>query len=49
MVDQIFQLGDESKIKESIKKKLLILPDDTLIYPGHGDPGLVSEERPLYT
>lgn len=48
MVDVIFQHGSESQIMASIKNKLLVLPEETLIYPGHGDPGIVAEERALY-
>lgn len=48
MVDVIFQHGSEKEIMKSIKSKLLILPEETLIYPGHGEPGLVSEEKALY-
>ena len=32
----------------SIENKLLKLPEDTLIYPGHGMSGIVSEEKKLY-
>lgn len=35
MEDVICQLGDEREILKSIKNKLLVLPEDTLIYPGH--------------
>ncbi|HRY60384.1 MAG TPA: MBL fold metallo-hydrolase [Patescibacteria group bacterium] len=31
-----FKGGDFAKIKISIKEKLLTLPDDTHVYPGHG-------------
>ena len=48
MEDVTFQHGSEQDILKSIKNKLLVLPDDTLIYPGHGEPGLISEEKPLY-
>lgn len=48
MEDVIFQLGSENDILKSIKTKLLMLPDDTLIYPGHGEPGIIAEERKLY-
>ncbi|MCI8397066.1 MAG: hypothetical protein HFJ52_05430 [Clostridia bacterium] len=48
MVDMIFQHGSKEEILKSIKQKLLTLPEETLIYPGHGEPGLISEEKPLY-
>ena len=41
--------GSETDIMNSIKNKLLILPDDTLIYPGHGMPGIIGEEKLNYT
>jgi len=31
-----FQHGNKNDIINSIKSKLLVLPEDTLIYPGHG-------------
>ena len=37
--------GDESALFDSIKNKLLVLPDDTVIYPGHGDLSTIGEER----
>ncbi|MDE5830883.1 MAG: MBL fold metallo-hydrolase [Clostridia bacterium] len=43
-----FQRGDEKDIMNSIKNKLLVFPEDTVIYPGHGEVGIISEERPLY-
>lgn len=30
---------------KSIKEKLLVLPDDTVIYPGHGPSSTIGEER----
>ena len=35
-------------IMNSIIKKLLILPDDTIVYPGHGKSTLIKEEKPIY-
>ncbi len=40
--------GSKKDIMNSIRNKLLILPEDTLIYPGHGMSGLISEEREIY-
>ena len=40
--------GNERDMMKSIKNKLLILPEETLIYPGHGDPGIIIEEKELY-
>ncbi|MCX5703342.1 MAG: MBL fold metallo-hydrolase [Candidatus Omnitrophica bacterium] len=37
--------GSESLLIKSIKEKLLILPDDTVIYPGHGGPSTIGEEK----
>lgn len=35
-------------IIESIENKLLILPDDTIVYPGHGKSTMIKEEQPIY-
>lgn len=35
-------------IMQSITNKLLILPDDTIVYPGHGEPTTIREEEPIY-
>jgi len=37
--------GSFDGIIRSIKGKLLELPDDTIVYPGHGDPTTIGEER----
>ena len=36
--------GDESTLISSIKEKLLVLPDDTKVYPGHG-MGTTNEKK----
>ena len=48
MEDATFLLGSERDIMKSIKNKLLVLPEDTLIYPGHGETGIISEEKLIY-
>ncbi len=35
-------------IINSITNKLLILPGETIVYPGHGKSTLIKEERPIY-
>lgn len=40
-----FQGGDFNTIIDSIKNKLLILPDDTVVYPGHGPKSSIGFER----
>jgi hydroxyacylglutathione hydrolase len=37
--------GDLRRIIESITSKVLVLPDDTEILPGHGDPTIVRKEK----
>lgn len=48
MEDVIYQHGSEKDILKSIRDKILILPDETLIYPGHGETGIIVEEKQLY-
>lgn len=38
--------GDFGTIIESIRAKLFTLPDDTVVYPGHGKPTTIGAERP---
>jgi len=40
-----FNYGDGSLLIRSIKEKLLTLPDETVIYPGHGPSSTIGEER----
>lgn len=35
-------------IIKSITDKLMLLPDDTIIYPGHGKSTIIKEEKPIY-
>lgn len=38
-------MGDHKLIIKSIKEKLMTLPDDTIIFPGHGRETTVGHER----
>ena len=35
-------------IMESITRKLIILPENTIVYPGHGKSTMIKEEKPIY-
>ncbi len=35
-------------IIKSITTKLLVLPDETIVYPGHGKSTMIGEEKPIY-
>lgn len=37
--------GNLARLLESIKKRLYSLPDDTVVYPGHGDPTTIGREK----
>ena len=43
-----FPGGDEQAILRSIRQKLMPLPDDTIVYPGHGAATTIGKERELY-
>jgi len=41
--------GDKRRFEEiieAIKTKLFVLPDDTIVYPGHGKDTTIGDERP---
>lgn len=40
--------GSLEDIMNSIIQKILVLPDDTIMYPGHGKSTLIKEEKPIY-
>ena len=40
--------GSFKLILQSITNKLLILPEDTIIYPGHGKSSMIKDEEPIY-
>lgn len=40
-----FPYGDEEQLLRSIRNRLLMLSDDTVIYPGHGEGSTIGEER----
>ena len=40
--------GNFEDIINSITKKLMVLPDETIVYPGHGKSTMIREEKPIY-
>lgn len=40
-----FPTSDQDALFASIKEKILTLPDETVVYPGHGESTTVGEER----
>ncbi|MCM8760488.1 MAG: MBL fold metallo-hydrolase [Candidatus Omnitrophica bacterium] len=40
--------GSEELLFKSIRTKLLVLPDETLIYPGHGPSSTIGQERRFF-
>ncbi|MDD3726130.1 MAG: MBL fold metallo-hydrolase [Candidatus Ratteibacteria bacterium] len=40
--------ASEKQLFHSIRTKLLILPDETIIYPGHGPSSTIGQERILF-
>ena len=37
-----------AQIIDSITNKLMKLPDDTIVYPGHGKSTMIGDEKPIY-
>jgi glyoxylase-like metal-dependent hydrolase (beta-lactamase superfamily II) len=37
--------GDSDTLLESIARELLVLPDSTIVYPGHGPATTIGAER----
>lgn len=40
-----FPMGDHQTLLQSVHQKLFPLPDDTVVYPGHGPETSIGEER----
>ena len=40
--------SNRESIIDSITNKLMILPDETIVYPGHGTITMIKEEKPIY-
>ena len=40
-----FPGGSMTKLTKSISEKLLMLPDETIVYPGHGPKTTISQEK----
>lgn len=40
--------GSLEEIIHSITHRILVLPNETIIYPGHGKSTMVKEEKPIY-
>jgi glyoxylase-like metal-dependent hydrolase (beta-lactamase superfamily II) len=37
--------GNEAQLYQSIKEKLYVLPDETIVYPGHGQATTIGHEK----
>ena len=40
--------GSLEDIMDSITKKLMVLPNETIVYPGHGLSTRIKDEKPIY-
>lgn len=40
--------GDFSDVINSITQKLMTLPEETIVYTGHGKSTMIKEEKPIY-
>ncbi len=43
-----FPGGDEEKLFDSIRSRLFVLPDETIIYPGHGPSSTIGAEKQYF-
>lgn len=37
--------GNEQQLYKSIREKLYVLPNETIVYPGHGEPTTIGHEK----
>ena len=37
--------GDGKLLSRSLKERLMILPDETIVYPGHGNSTTIADEK----
>lgn len=40
--------GSFEDVISSITRKLMVLPNETIVYPGHGKSTMIREEKPIY-
>lgn len=40
-----FPLGNTEQLHNSIRTQLYMLPDETIVYPGHGEPTTIGHEK----
>lgn len=40
--------GNFEEIMDSINNKLMVLPDETIVYPGHGKTTMIQDEKDIY-
>lgn len=40
--------SNREAILKSIEEKIMILPDETIVYPGHGMMTMLKDEKPIY-
>ena len=46
--NQVMKKIDFNKIMNSITEKLMVLPNDTIVYSGHGDITMIGDEKNIY-
>jgi len=44
----VFKRGSKEAIFNSIRRKIMALPSDIIVYPGHGEETTIGQERSLY-